>query len=87
MSLKVLYSKAYKLKQMKCFAGWGEIFDEATESFREMEKLRDDNFVFLHQDYSVTIGPMLGSGVIYDNINPQWKQFCDEILQFKVNLT
>ena len=83
MNLEVLYSKAYTLKELRSYKGWEEVLRESEKPTQEIHKLRDDDLVFIHQDYSVTIEPRLGQGVIYDKVNSEWKRFCEETLQFE----
>lgn len=67
------YAKAYLLSELRKFNGW-----------REEHELSDSDVVFLHQDFTVTQLIWPGENVIFDQVTPEWLEFCDRELQFKV---
>ena len=82
MGLNILYSKAYKLKDIKEFSGWQSLLMETITNPQEIDAMGDDDFLFVHHDYSITVGPTRGHGTISGQPSPQWKSFCDECLRF-----
>lgn len=87
-----LYCKAYKLKELRSFTDWHEIKINPKEKMisrtndREdiSEGFSDEDIVFLHQDYSVTSFMWHNENVIYNQVTPQWVEFCISVLGFKV---
>ena len=72
------YCKAYHVKDFRQFAGWSE--------HREADgkQLGEDDVVFLHEDYTVTESIWSNENVIFNNVTPEWQDFCDTVLGFKV---
>jgi hypothetical protein len=48
------------------------------------EDLKDEDVVFLHQDFTVTKSMWAGEDVVFSNVTDQWKQFCSSELRFAV---
>jgi len=72
------YCKAYYLKDLRLFGGW-------TEKREENESdLSDDDVVYLWDDFTVVRSPVLPGGVIFDEVTPQWQEFCQTTLQFEI---
>jgi len=67
------YCKAYHVKDFRQFAGWSE----------GDKQLSDDDVVFLHEDYTVTESIWPNENVIFNNVTPEWQDFCDTVLGFK----
>jgi ankyrin repeat protein len=80
------YCKAYHLKDFFQFAGWSESRINWKKSADEADDkpLGDDDVVFLHQDYTVTQSIWANENVIFNNVTPEWQDFCDTVLGFKV---
>lgn len=77
------YCKAYHLKDFRQFAGWSESRINWKNSADDAE-LGDDDVVFLHEDYTVTQSIWSNENVIYNNVTPEWQDFCNTDLGFKV---
>jgi uncharacterized protein len=80
------YCKAYNMSDFRQFAGWSESrinwkksADEAGE-----KQFADDDVVFLHEDYTVTLSIWSNENVIYNDVTPEWQDFCNNLLGFKV---
>ena len=69
------YCKAYHMKDFRQFAGW-------TES--GVDELGDDDVVFLHEDYTVTRSIWSNENVIFNSVTPEWHDFCNTVLAFRV---
>ena len=87
-----LYCKAYRLGDLRKFKGWTEKSENARkekiiEDGEEKEvprKLTDDVYVYLHDSYVVTDGIFENENVLFDNVTPEWKEFCTKTLKFEV---
>ena len=84
-----IYCKAYRLEELRRFEHWSEsrinwkTADE-TENHASDAEIPDDDVVFIHQDYMVTESIWPNENVIFENVTPQWRDFCNTVLGFKV---
>jgi uncharacterized protein len=67
------YCKAYHLRDLKPFPG-----------FSNSALLADDDIVYVHQDFTVTESMWHGESVIFHQVTPEWRRFCEETLQFRI---
>jgi len=72
------YCKAYHLKDLRQFGGWAEKHEE------EGSELTDDSIVYLWDDFTVVKSPVQSKGVLFDEITPEWQDFCKTILKFEI---
>ncbi|HEV2860058.1 MAG TPA: ankyrin repeat domain-containing protein [Pyrinomonadaceae bacterium] len=63
------YCRAYPLEELRRFPGWPEGGDEA-------------EVVFLHHDLTVTRSVWRDSGVVFDGVTPEWREFVSGVLDF-----
>jgi ankyrin repeat protein len=85
------YCKAVSLKELRQFPGWSEsrvdlkekTGDEAADASASDTSTEDD-VVFLHQDFTVTRLMWPGEDVIFERVTPEWKEFCRDVLKFKI---
>jgi uncharacterized protein len=68
------YCTAYHLGDLRRYAEWTS----------ESEDLKDEDVVFLHQDYTVTKSMWAGEDVVFNNVTDQWRHFCNSELRFAV---
>ena len=83
------YAQAYLLGDLRKFSGWREEKINWKETVPANEngnsqKLADSDVVFLHQDLSVTQLIWPGENVIFNQQTPEWQQFCEQELHFRV---
>ena len=86
------YCKAYHLKDLRLFTAWSEsrinwkAAGKATngDGPDETESLRDEDIVFVHQDYTVTRSMWHNEDVIFERVSSQWEEFCSQTLEFRV---
>ncbi len=79
------YCKAYHMSDFRQFAGWSESRINWKKSAGDAgEQLGDDDVVFLHEDYTVTLSIWSNENVIYNDVTPEWQDFCNNVLGFKV---
>lgn len=86
------YCKAYELKQFRQFAHWSEIEENAELESRKVEgktissprELTDDTVLYLQENYVVTDGIFKDKNIIFDQITPEWQEFCHQTLDFQI---
>lgn len=87
------YSRAYELKALRQFPGWPQEpapaasignGNGASDTGSEDETLEEDAVAFLHSDLTVTKSMWHGEDVIFDRVTPEWQEFCEQVLGFKV---
>ena len=88
------YCKAYRLRDFRKFSGWTESkinwkedksdTDDGDETETGDKELADDDVVFIHQDFTVTQSMWHNENVIFNDVTPEWKKFCAEVLKFNV---
>ena len=73
------YCKAYHLKDLRQFSAW-------TEKQETQGKERtDDDVVYLWDDLTVVESPIIpDKGLIFDEITPEWQDFCKTTLKFEI---
>lgn len=83
------YCKAYYLKDLRQFADWSEKEPEAggeesDEEGGEGGPLTDESIVYIHQDFTVTRSMWHGEDVVFDDVTPEWSEFCETKLEFAI---
>ncbi len=88
------YCKAYLAKNFRRFDGWTENLEnlqpeqgndpggEAAEVQRT--ELKDDDILYLQEDYVVTDGIFIDENIIFDKVTDVWKAFCQDELEFEI---
>ena len=92
MSKMGKYCKAYLLKQFRQFDGWKENTDNIKKDTQEVDgetveviqKLTDDDVLYLQENYFVTDGIYKDENVIFENVTDEWKEFCNQVLEFEI---
>lgn len=86
------YCKAYHLSDLRQFPNWTESKinwkekddDGAGSKPGHESVLSEDQVVFIHQDYTVTESMWHNENVIFNQVTPEWVEFCTSSLGFKV---
>ncbi len=90
------YQKAYLLKQLRQFPKWNESKLQAmvkksesqtqagTEDSAAPEEINDDTVVFVNEELVVTRSCFDTEDVVFDDVTPEWKSFCKDVLHFEV---
>lgn len=86
------YCKAYSIKKLREFSGWSENNQNVrkrkeTVDGKEVEvqrPLTDDDFLYIQENYVVTDGIFIDENIIFDNVTPEWKEFCTDTLKFEI---
>jgi len=76
------YCMAYRRSTLSVFAGWKE--KKIEKRGQEEPELTDSTIFYLHQDYVVTKSIIREEDVIFDEVTPEWKEFCVVSLKFRV---
>jgi hypothetical protein len=82
------YCKSYKLSELRQFPGWTEkaenarvIREEVDGEIVEMPRaLTDDDYVYLHTDFTVTDGIFIDENIVFNDVTPEWIEFCLNVL-------
>lgn len=84
------YCKAYAIKAFKDYANWDRLsqkikkekkIQDAREVLVERE-FTDNDYLYLHENFVVTDGIHSDQNIIFDQVTPEWKDFCIDTLKF-----
>ena len=86
------YCKAYLIKNLRQFEKWTENLENTKKEKQEIDGnevevkrvLTDDDVLYLQENYVVTDGIYKDENIIFDNVTPEWKEFCQEALEFEI---
>lgn len=81
------YCKAYHLSALRQFPGWSEenVDWKGRKGHSEASgESSEDSVVFLHQDCIVTKSMWHNENVVFNQVTPEWREFCENTLEFKV---
>ena len=81
------YCKSYKLFRLRQFTGWTEQAENARKIRKEVNgeivevprELTDDDYVYLHRDFTVTDGIFIDENIIFSDVTPEWIEFCTDV--------
>ena len=72
------YSKAYYLKDLRQYKNWKEI------DRPDKDELNDESIVYLQDNFTVVKDCFEEEDYIYNDVNDDWKAFCEGQLQFAI---
>jgi hypothetical protein len=84
------YCKAYTANSFRAFGGWAEkvgkverqeVDGKETDVTRD---LTDDDILYLQENFVVTNDIFMDEGVVFDDVTPEWIDFCKNQLKFEV---
>lgn len=86
------FCKAYYLKDFRKFSKWSEERNNLSQEKRESDsqvdeiskEFTDEDFLFLQENYVVTDGIFQDENVVFNNVTPEWKDFCSNTLLFEI---
>lgn len=85
------YCRAYYLRDLRRFGGWSENHVHGPEDGSAGDadggaegSLDDETIVYVHQDFRVTRSMWHDEDVVFDQVTPEWKDFCEHMLEFAV---
>ena len=92
MSTMGRYCKAYHARSFRAYNNWTENRDhlrkvKQTEDGKEVEvprELTDDDVLYLQENFTVTDGIFLDQNLIFENVTPEWREFCADTLNFEL---
>ena len=81
------YCRAYPLSRLRQFDGWVERAENARRIIKEVDgetvavarELTDEDYVYLHADFTVTDGIFIDENIIFSDVTPEWIEFCRNI--------
>lgn len=77
------YCKAYLAEELRRFPEWQERVQPLVVRPEEETASGDvTEYFFLHDDYVVTAGLYRDEQVTFDHVTPDWKAFCENVLNF-----
>ena len=90
MSTLGKFCKAYPLYQLRQFPGWKEAAQNARKILKEIDgetqevlrELAETDYLYLQENYTVTDSIFIGENVIFDDVSPEWIEFCRTTLNF-----
>lgn len=82
------YCRAYPLSQLRQFPGWSEKAENARRLMKEINgekvevprELTDEDYVYLHTNFTVTDGIFIDENIIFSDVTPEWIEFCCNVL-------
>lgn len=80
------YCRAYHLRDLRAYGAWREARKDGSEEKEgdDGTELSDDDVVYLHQDFTVTRSMWHGENIVYDDVTPDWRIFCEKDLDFAI---
>ena len=82
-----MYCKAYPIERFEEFGGWPEDVDKIRRQQRAQDNTEADSlpdFLYLQENFTVTDDIFLDEHVIFDNVTPEWVDFCKNTLNFEI---
>lgn len=89
MSVNGNYCKAYQVGRLREFAGWGadaravKRTEPGSDGAVAGRPLADDDVVYVQENYVVTDSIFVDGEVVFDDVTPEWVEFCKTALGFE----
>jgi hypothetical protein len=86
------FCKAYPVQRLREFAGWKEntealIKQRSGKGDNEIvtqKELTENDHLYLQENFTVTDSISLAENIIFDEVTPEWIDFCQNRLKFQV---
>jgi hypothetical protein len=86
------YCKAYPIEKFRQFSGWIENSQNLRKEKNQIEgkeeetqrELTGHDFLYLQDNFTVTDGIFVNQDVIFDQVTPEWIDYCKNVLQFEI---
>jgi hypothetical protein len=86
------YCKAYPVTRLREFSGWSENAQNTRKEKRvadgkELELpriLTDSDHLYVQENHVVTDGVFIDENIVFDNVTPEWMDFCKNALRFQI---
>jgi hypothetical protein len=79
------YCKAFHARDFAAFPGWAPstaALRPADEGEPPRTELKDEDILYLQEDFTVTDGIFLDEHVVFASAAPEWREFCEQTLGF-----
>ena len=85
------YCKAYTIAKLREYERWAEKSQNTRKESTIIDgvesdvarELKDNDHLFLQEDFTVTDGIFLDENVVFDQVTPEWVEFCKSKLNFE----
>ena len=77
------YCKAYSLGRVEEWPEWKNKVKLNMEIARIGDGEAATSYVFIQENYTVTAGIFIDEGILFDDVTPEWKEFCESTLKFQ----
>lgn len=82
------YCKAYPAYRFRAFPGWLEkcsaLRAPHDDSGGDNKAESSIEYFYLHDNYTVTAGIYLDENIAFDDVTPEWRDFCEAQLEFQI---
>jgi len=86
------YCKAYPITRFRDYPEWTEKAENARKEVNvvdgeeiEVDRvLTNEDHLYLQENYVVTDGIFKDENIIFDNVTPEWIDFCKNTLKFQI---
>lgn len=86
------FCKAYHVQRLREFSGWKENLQNLSkgrsangeEEIATPRELTGDDHLYLQENFYVTDGISLDENIVFDDVTPDWIDFCKNHLKFEV---
>jgi hypothetical protein len=86
------YCKAYPIPRFREYQGWSEKAENVRKEKKVVDgkevevarQLTEKDHLYLQENYVVTDGIFIDEHIIFDNVTPEWIEFCKNTLRFEV---
>ena len=72
------------IPSLREFSGWQENSQNARKENDSPRQLTEADFLYLQENFVVTDGIFIDENVIFDNVTPEWTDFCKNVLKFEI---
>ncbi len=85
------YCKAYQVEMLRTYSRWRENTQNLIKERKVIEgieteivrELTNAHYLFLQENLVVTDGIYLDENIIFDDVTPEWEDFCRNVLNFR----
>ena len=86
------YCKAYSVGRLREFNQWKENLQNTRKEKKQIDgkevevnrELKDDDYLYLQENFVVTDGIFIDDNVIFSDVSPEWMEYCKNTLNFEV---